>query len=116
MRGLQRGKGVQEKAGPGRGKKKTTPHDGARFSKTQPESTSELRQARIDAGISRKQAEKWQELAAVPQEKFEEALSDPVRQVKPSADESAFSGLGLQSACRYHTGDARVKRLALKRC
>jgi hypothetical protein len=67
MRGMERGKG-----GPGRGKKKKTPHDEAAFPK------SGYQQARIDAGITKIQAERWQELAAIPQEKFEEALRDPV--------------------------------------
>jgi hypothetical protein len=76
MRGLERGKGTREKGGPGRGKKKTTHHRGAAFSK--PEPPSEYQQVREDAGISKRTAERWQELAAIPQEKFEEALRDPV--------------------------------------
>jgi hypothetical protein len=59
MRGLERGKGVQEKAGPGRGKKKKTMHhDGARFSRPE----SEYAKAKATANISRKQAQTWQEL------------------------------------------------------
>lgn len=46
--------------------KKTSPHDGERF-------------ANVTAsnGISKKQAERWQQLAAVPDEQFEAALAAP---------------------------------------
>lgn len=43
---------------------------------------SEYQQAKSDAGISDTQAKRWQNLASVPHEEFEEALANPV--VRPS--------------------------------
>ncbi len=59
-------------------------HQVARSDCGQPPSKSEYREAIETAGITERTAQRWQGLAAVPQEQFEQHLADPI--VKPTTN------------------------------